>query len=73
MAQGSGAGKIVLYVVIAIVAVMILGNVVGWLIGALWNILIVTLLIAAIAGVALLVVGAARRSVGGRNRRQLPR
>jgi uncharacterized membrane protein len=73
MAQGSGAGKIVLYVVIAIVAVMIVGNVIGWLIGALWNILIATLIIAAIAGVALLVVGAARRSVGGRNRRQLPR
>jgi uncharacterized membrane protein len=74
MAQGTSAGKVVLYVVLGIVAILVVGNVVGWLIGALWNILIATLIIAGIMGVALLVIGAARRSVGGgSDRRHLPR
>lgn len=74
MAQGASAGKIVLYVVLGIAAILIVGNVIGWLIGALWNILIATLIIGAIVGVTLLVIGAARRSVGGHgNRPRLPR
>lgn len=73
MARGSGAGKIVLYVVLGIIVIVVAGNILGWLLGALWNILIATLIIAAIAGVAMLVVGAARRSVGGSGRPRLPR
>jgi predicted permease len=73
MAQGSSAGKVVLYVVLGIIVIVVAGNILGWLLGALWNILIATLIIAAIAGVAMLVIGAARRSVGGNERRRLPR
>jgi hypothetical protein len=72
--QGGGFGKIVLWVVLGIVGIVLVGNVVGWLIGALWNIFVATLIIAAIVAVGLLVVAAARRSVsGGKDRRQLPR
>jgi uncharacterized membrane protein YeaQ/YmgE (transglycosylase-associated protein family) len=73
MAEGSGFGKLVLYVVLGVVGLIVAGWVLGAVIGALWNILVATLIIAAIVGVALLVLGATRRSVGGRNNRQLPR
>jgi uncharacterized membrane protein YeaQ/YmgE (transglycosylase-associated protein family) len=73
MADGGGFGKLVLYVVLGVVGLIVAGWVLGAVIGALWNILVATLIIAAIVGVALLVLGAARRSVGGRNNRQLPR
>jgi predicted permease len=75
MAQQSGGfGKVVLWVVLGIVVIIVAGNIIGLLLGALWNILLATLIIAAIAGVGLLLVGAARRSVSGRgNRKQLPR
>jgi uncharacterized membrane protein YeaQ/YmgE (transglycosylase-associated protein family) len=72
--QGGGFGKVVLWVVLGIVGIILAGWIVGQIIGALWNILVATLIIAAIGGVALLVIRAARRSVGGgSNRRQLPR
>jgi uncharacterized membrane protein YeaQ/YmgE (transglycosylase-associated protein family) len=74
MAEGGNFGKLVLYVVLGVVGLIVAGWVLGAIIGALWNILVATLIIAAIVGVALLVIGATRRSVGGRgNRRQLPR
>jgi uncharacterized membrane protein YeaQ/YmgE (transglycosylase-associated protein family) len=73
MAEGGNFGKLLLYVVLGVVGLIVAGWVLGAIIGALWNILVATLIIAAIAGVALLVIGATRRSVGGRNRRQLPR
>jgi Na+/H+-translocating membrane pyrophosphatase len=72
--QGGGFGKVVLWVVLGIVGIIVAGWVLGALIGALLKILFAALVIAAIAGVAMLVVRAARRSVSGRgNRRQLPR
>lgn len=76
MAQsgGSGFGRLILWVVLGVVGIIVVGNIIGWIIGALWNLLIATLIIAAIAGVALLVIGAVRRSVSsGADRRQLPR
>lgn len=72
--QGSGFGKIVLWVVLGIVGIIVAGNIIGWLLGALWNLFVATLIIGAIGLVALLVIGAARRSLsGGKDRRQLPR
>ncbi|QSB13515.1 hypothetical protein JQS43_18215 [Natronosporangium hydrolyticum] len=72
--RSGGFGKIVLWVVIGVVGIIVAGQILGWIIGALWNILVATLIIAAIAGVSLLVIGAVRRSVGsGGDRRQLPR
>jgi predicted permease len=72
--QGGGFGKVVLWVVLGIVGIIVLGNIIGWLLGALWNILLATLIIGAIVGVSVLLVRAARRSVsGGGDHRQLPR
>jgi hypothetical protein len=72
--QSSGFGKVVLWVVLGIVGIIVVGQILGWILGALWNIFLATLVIAAIAGVSLLVIGAVRRSVsGGSHRRQLPR
>lgn len=72
--QGSGFGKVVLWIVLGVVGIIVVGQIVGWLIGALWNLLVFTLIIGAIAGVALLVIAAARRSIsGGNDRRRLPR
>lgn len=74
MAQGRGFGRVLLWVVLGVVGIIVVGNVVGWLLGALWNLLLATLIIGAIAGVALLVVRAARRSMsGGGDRSRLPR
>lgn len=72
--QGGGFGKVVLWVVLGVVGIIVLGNVIGWLVGALLNILFATLIIGAIGLVAILVIRGVRRSVsGGSNRRQLPR
>lgn len=74
MAQGGGFGRVVLWVVLGIVGLIVVGNVVGWLLGALWNILVATLIIGAIVGVGALVLAAVRRSIsGGSNRPRLPR
>jgi hypothetical protein len=72
--QRGGFGKIVLWVVLGVVGIIVAGNIIGWIIGALWNILLATLIIGGIAVVGILVFRAARRSVtGGNGRRQLPR
>lgn len=71
--NGSGFGKILLWVVLAVVGVILVGNLIGWLIGALWNLFVATLLIAGIAVVAIVAVGAVRRSLSRGGRRQLPR
>jgi hypothetical protein len=72
--QGSGFGKVVLWVVLGIVGIIVIGNVIGWLIGVLWNVLVATMIIGAIVGVTYLVIKGVRRSVGGGpGRRQLPR
>lgn len=72
--QGGGFGRVVLWVVLGVVGIIVAGQIVGWVLGALWNILLATLVIGAIAGVALLVVGAVKRSLsGGSDRRRLPR
>lgn len=74
MAQQSGGfGKLVLWVVLLVVGIIVAGWIVGQLIGALLQILVGVLIVAAIVGVGLLVIAAARRSVSGGNRRQLPR
>ena len=72
--QGIRWGRVVLWVVLGVVGIIVIGNIIGWLIGALWNILVATLIIAAIAAVGLIALGAARRSLsGGDKHRQLPR
>lgn len=72
--QRGGFGKIVLWVVLGVVGIIVVGNVIGWILGALWNILLATLIIGLIGGVGILLIRAARRSVtGGNDRRRLPR
>jgi hypothetical protein len=72
--QRGGFGKVVLWVVLAVVGIIVAGNVIGWILGALWNILLATLIIGAIGLVGFVLVRAARRSVtGGNDRRRLPR
>lgn len=73
MAQGSGAGKFVLYLVLGIVGVVIGIQVLQWLFGALLSLVWLALVTAVIVGVTMLVIRAARRSVGGNDRRRLPR
>lgn len=72
--QGSGFGRVVLWVVLGIIGIIVAGQVLGWLLGALWNIFVATLIVGAIVGVGLLVVGVVKRSIsGGGDRRRLPR
>lgn len=72
--QGGGFGKIVLWVVLGVAGILLAGWLIGVLLGALLKILFATLIIGAIAGVALLMIRGVRRSVsGGENRRRLPR
>lgn len=73
MTQGSGAGKVVLYAVLGIIGVVVGIQVLQWLVGAILTLVWYALVVAVVVGVAMLVVRAARRSVGGSNRRQLPR
>lgn len=69
-----GFGKIVLWVVLGVVGIIVAGNIIGWFLGALWNIFVATLIIGGIAGVGILLFRAARRSVsGGDSHRRLPR
>jgi len=72
MAQGQGvsAGRVVLYVVLGILAVVIGIQVIQWFFSALGWLIIA----GAVVGVGYLLFRAGQRSVGGRgNRRQLPR
>lgn len=72
--QGGGFGKIVLWVVLGVVGIIAAGWLIGAIIGALLKILFAVLIIGAIAGVGLLLLRAARRSVsGGSDHRRLPR
>ena len=73
MAGGGGSGKIVLYVVLGIIAVVLGIQLIQWLVGAVLTLLWYALVIGAIVGVAALIIRAARRSVSGNSRRQLPR
>lgn len=72
MAQGQGvsAGKVVLYVVLGIIAVVIGIQLIQWVFSALWWLLVA----GAVVGIGYMLYRAGQRSVGGgRNRRQLPR
>lgn len=73
MAQGGGAGKVVLYAVLAVIGVYLGIKVLTWLVGVVATALYYALVIGAVVAVAMLVVRVARRSVGGQNRRRLPR
>jgi hypothetical protein len=73
MAQGGGAGKVLLYVVLGVIAVVLGIQILTWLVGALLTAVYWGLIIGAVVAVTMLVIRAARRSVGGRNNRQLPR
>ena len=67
---GTGFGKVVLYVVLGVLAVVVGVQVIQWFFGILGYLIIV----AAVIGVGYLVYRAGQRSVGGgRNRGQLPR
>jgi pheromone shutdown protein TraB len=67
--QGVGFGKVVLYIVLGVLAVVIGVQVIQWFFGILGWILI----IGGVAAVGYLLFRAGQRSVGGNNRRQLPR
>lgn len=73
MAGGGGPGKVVLYVVLGVIGLVIGIQLIQWLVGAVLTLLWYALVVGAIVGVAALVIRAARRSVGGGSRRQLPR
>jgi len=73
MAQGGGAAKVVLYVVLGVIAVVVGIKVLTWLVDAVLTAMFYALVIGAVVAVTMLVVRAARRSVGGHNRRRLPR
>lgn len=73
MAQGGGAGKVLLYVVLGVIAVVLGVQILAWLVDALLTAIFWALAIGAVVAVTMLVIRAARRSVGGRNNRQLPR
>ena len=74
MASG-GTGKVVLYVVlgIAIIGLVIAVQLLKWLLSAVFSLIWYAIVVGVIVGVRALVIRAARRSVGGSNRRQLPR
>lgn len=68
--QGVGFGRVILYVVLGILAVVIGVQLIQWFFGIVGWLLIA----GAVVGVGYLLFRAGRRSVGGRsNRRQLPR
>lgn len=73
MAGGGGSGKVVLYVVLGVIGLVIGIQLIQWLVGAVLTLLWYALVVGAIVGVAALVIRAARRSVSGGSRRQLPR
>lgn len=73
MANGGGSGKIVLYLVLGVIGLVVAIQLVKWLLAAVISLVWYALVIGAVVGVAALVIRAARRSVGGRNRRELPR
>lgn len=73
MANGGGSGKIVLYLVLGVIGLVVTIQLVKWLLAAVISLVWYALVIGAVVGVAALVIRAARRSVGGRNRRELPR
>lgn len=73
MAGNGGSGKVVLYVVLGIIGVVLAVQLVQWLVGVVLSLVWYALVAGAVIGVAALVIRAARRSVGGRDRRQLPR
>ena len=73
MANGGGSEKIVLYLVLGVIGLVVAIQLVKWLLAAVISLVWYALVIGAVVGVAALVIRAARRSVGGRNRRELPR
>lgn len=73
MANGGGFGRLLLYAVLGLVVLIVAGKIAGMLLGALWNLLLFTLVAGAIVGVTLMVVRAVRRPIGGGGRPRLPR
>lgn len=73
MASGGGSGKVVLYVVLGVVGLVVGIQLLQWLVSAVMTLLWYALVVGAVVGVAALVFRAARRSIGGTDRRQLPR
>src|SRR5690606_14355114 len=62
MAQGGGAAKVVLYVVLGVIAVVVGIKVLTWLVDAVLTAMFYALVIGAVVAVTMLVVRAARRS-----------
>lgn len=73
MAGNGGSGKILLYVVLGVIGVVVGIQILQWLVGAILTALYWALVIGAVVAVTMLVVRAARRSVGGNDRRRLHR
>lgn len=67
--QGVGFGKVVLYIALGVLAVVIGINVIQWIFGIFGWLLI----FGGMVGIGYLLFRAGQRSVGGNNRRQLPR